>query len=142
MKAKATTTAAVARYLLADVVHSQRVILPFVVQVGVLAVLFGGDPGPLPAPWGVSCLAAYPVAGTALGLLCARPLVPRIGWSLLLGVIVVIVTAVQPWLPPVGVAIAVLVDGRGPAALVVPVAVAFVLAIGAAVVGATAAGRA
>jgi hypothetical protein len=39
---------------------------------------------------------------------------------------VVIATAVQPWLPPVGAAIAVLVDGRGPAALVVPVVPAFV----------------
>jgi hypothetical protein len=28
---------------------------------------------------------AATVTGTALGLLCARPLVPRIGWSLLLG---------------------------------------------------------
>jgi hypothetical protein len=183
------------------------VILPFVVQVGVLAVLFGGDPGPLPAPWGVSCLTAYPVGvwlaltlantedsvqrsvtvvaaggpgpvaagtllaafvgdllltvlsvgwgwatmphadlatiadgvlahlaatatGTALGVLCARPFVPRIGWSLLLGWIMVIATAVQSWLPPVGAAIAVLVDGRGPAALVVPVALAVVLTAG------------
>jgi hypothetical protein len=220
MKAQAITTApAVARYLLADAARSQRVILPFVVQIGVLAVLFGGDPGPLPAPWGVSCLTAYPVAawlaltiantedavqrsvtvvaaggpgpvaagtllaalvgdllltvlsvgwggatmphagpttiatgalahlaatvtGTALGVLCARPLVPRIGWSLLLGVIVVIATAVQPWLPPVGAAIAVLVDGRGTAALVVPVVLACVLAVGAAAVSAAAARRA
>lgn len=220
MRAQTSTTAsAVARYLLADAARSQRVVLPFVVQVGVLAVLFGGDPGPLPAPWSVSCLVAYPVAawlaltvantedpvqrsvtvvaaggpgpvaagtllaalvgdllltvmsvgwgavttsysgpttiatgvlahlaatvtGTAVGLLCARPLVSRIGWSLLLGVIVVIATAVQPWLPPVGAAIAVLVDDRGPAALAIPVVLALVLAVGAAVVSTAAARRA
>ena len=56
--------------------------------------------------------------------------------------IVVIATAVQPWLPPVGAATAVLVDGRGPAALVVPVVLALVLAVGAAVVSAAAARRA
>ena len=66
----------------------------------------------------------------------------RIGWSLLLGVIVVVVTTVQPWLPPVGAAVAVLVDGRGPAALAVPVVLAFVLAIRASVASAAAARRA
>ena len=36
--------------------------------------------------------------------MCARPVVTRIGRSLLLGVTVIVVTAVQPWLPPVGTA--------------------------------------
>lgn len=209
---------AVARYLLADAVRAQRVIIPIVLQIAVLAVLFGGDPGPLPAPWAVSCLTAYPVAawlalavantedpvqravtvaaaggpgpvaagtllvalagdllltlisvgwgvaaaravpaaavvvgvlahlaasgtGTALGLLCARPLVPRIGWSLLIGAVVVIATAVQPWLPPVGASIAVLADGGGPNALVIPLVLAPALAAGAAAVSALASGR-
>jgi hypothetical protein len=216
MRAVLRTGPAVARYLLADALRSQRVIIPIVLQIAVLAVLFGGDPGPLPTPWAVSCLTAYPVAawlaltiantedpiqrtvtiaaaggpgpvatgtllvallgdlvltvlsvgwgvaaghgappavvatgvlahlaaagtGTALGLLCARPLVPRIGWSLLIGVLVVIATAVQPWLPPVGASIAVLVDDRGPAALAIPVVLAFALAAGAAAVSAAAA---
>lgn len=41
-------------------------------------------------------------AGTAVGLLCARPVVRWIGWSFCLAAVVVVVTAVQPWLPPVG----------------------------------------
>jgi hypothetical protein len=61
---------------------------------------------------------------------------------LLLGVVVVIATAVQPWLPPVGAAIAVRVGGRGPVSLVVPVVLALLLAVGAAVVSAAAARRA
>ncbi|GAA4696388.1 hypothetical protein GCM10023215_38020 [Pseudonocardia yuanmonensis] len=56
------TALAVARYLLADAVRSQRVLLPVVLQVAVLAVLFGGDPGRLPEPWGASVLTLYPVA--------------------------------------------------------------------------------
>jgi hypothetical protein len=56
------TALVVARYLLADAVRSQRVVLPVVLQVAVLAVLFGGDPGRLPEPWGASVLVLYPVA--------------------------------------------------------------------------------
>jgi hypothetical protein len=201
-----TTAVAVARYLLSDAVRSQRVIIPVVLQVAVLAVLFGGDPGPLPAPWAASALALYPVAtwlaltvantedpvqrsvtvaaaggpgpvaigtllvallgdvllsvlsvawplvatpysappgtvlagvlthlaaaitGTGVGLLCARPVIRRIGWSLLTALIVVIVTAVQPWLPPVGSAVAAITDGRGPGSLLVPVLAACAVA--------------
>lgn len=198
------TSFAVARYLLSDVWRAQRVLIPIVAQLAVLAVLFGGDPGALPAPWAASSLALYPVAtwlavavantedpvqrsvtvaaaggpgpvvrgtvlvafagvvlltalsvgagsvvapgasaahvvegvlahlaagvaGTAVGLLVARPLVARIGWSLLIGLIVVLCTAVQPWLPPVGAAVAALADDRGPSAFLVPLAVAFLL---------------
>jgi hypothetical protein len=176
-------TWACARYLASDVLRSQRALLPVILYAGVIAVLFGGDPGPLPLPWTASALSLYPVAawlalvvanteeqparhvtvvaaggtarvvgatlavalagdallvalatavpiaithypvpagavvvglcvhaaaaatGTAVGLLVARPLVARIGWSFCIGTIVVIVTAVQPWLPPVGAAI-------------------------------------
>jgi hypothetical protein len=198
------TSLAVARYLLSDAYRSQRVLLPLVLQLAVLAVLFGGDPGPLPAPWAASTLALYPVStwlaltvantedpvqrsvtvaaaggpgpvvrgtalvglagtllltavsvgwgvaaargtspahavegtlthltagltGTAVGLLVARPLVTRIGWSLVIGLVVVLSTAVQAWLPPVGAAVAALTDDRGPVALLVPLAVAFAL---------------
>jgi len=200
-----TRTLAVARYLAADAWRSQRVLIPAALQLAVLAVLFGGDPGALPAPWGASVLALYPVAawlalslaqtedpiqrsvtvvaaggpgpvaagtllvavaadllltvlsvawplvatpygaspatvllgllthlaagltGTAVGFACA--LLPRIGWSLAVGVIVVLVTAVQPWLPPVGAAISALETGSG--SLLVPVALALALAVGA-----------
>lgn len=185
-------TLAVARYLTADVVRSQRFLLPLLVHGAVLAVLFGGDPGPPPGPWAVSALAVYPTAawlavvvanaeapeqravtiasaggpvrvmaatvlvafagglvlaalsvllpavvsrypypppvllagalahvacagtGTALGLLVARPVVRRIGWSFCIGVAVVMATAVQPWLPPAGSAVEALVSGRLP----------------------------
>ena len=202
-------TPAVARYLAADVVRSQRYLLPLLVHGAVLAVLFGGDPGPPPAPWAVSALAAYPVAawfavvvanteapeqrgvtlasaggfapvaaatllvalagalviaalpvllpavvsryphppavlvlgalvhvacataGTAVGLLCARPVVTRVGWSFCIGTVVVVATAVQPWLPPVGSAVDALVAGRSPLAEAV---LGVVLALAAAVV--------
>ncbi|WP_214404448.1 hypothetical protein [Pseudonocardia lacus] len=52
-------------------------------------------------------------AGTAVGLLCARPLVARVGWSFCLGATAVVVTAVQPWLPPVGTAVHALSSGGG-----------------------------
>lgn len=196
---------AVAGYLGADVLRSQRFLLPLVVFGGVLAILFGGDPGPPPAPWAASVLAIYPAAawfalivantedpvqrtitvasaggpaavaigsllvallgdlvlaavavvwpivtmkyayppeivvqgavahlaaaatGTAVGLLCARPLVRRIGWSFCLAVTVVVITAVQPQLPPVGAAARTLtaVDGEIP---VVAAALGLVLA--------------
>ncbi|HEY0639549.1 MAG TPA: hypothetical protein VGD67_18020 [Pseudonocardiaceae bacterium] len=58
----ATRVLAVARYLTADLVRSQRFLLPPVAYAGVLAVLFTGDPGPAPAYWAASALAAYPVA--------------------------------------------------------------------------------
>jgi hypothetical protein len=41
---------------------------------------------------------------------------------------VVIVTAVQPWLPPVGSTVQALADGAGPGALVLPAALALLLA--------------
>jgi hypothetical protein len=213
------TAVAVARYLLSDAWRSQRVIIPVVLQVAVLAVLFGGDPGPLPTPWAASILALYPVSawlaltlantedpvqrsvtvaaaggtgavaagtlvvagagdlllsvlsvawplvaspytappavvlgallahlaagltGTAVGFLCARPLVARIGWSLLIALVVVIATAVQPWLPPVGAAVAAIEAGGHPGSLLVPVLVALVLAVAATWVSSTVARR-
>jgi hypothetical protein len=185
-------TLATTRFLGALVLAEQRVLLPLIVYAAVLGVLFGGDPGPAPAPWAASALAAYPVAawlalvvanvedpvqrtvtvaaaggrgrvtsgtvlvalggdlvmvaaavlwpnvvspydyatgvlglgvlahlacaaaGTAVGLLCARPVVRRIGWSFCLAAVVVTVTAVQPWLPPVGTAVRALTAGAPP----------------------------
>jgi hypothetical protein len=185
-------TLAVSRFLLADVARSQRFLIPLLAHGAVLAVLFGGDPGPPPSPWAVSALAVYPAAawlavvvanteaseqravtiasaggparvaaatllvafagglvlavlsvlvpavvsrysypppvllagtlahiacaatGTALGLIVARPVIARIGWSLCIGVAVVMVTAAQPWLPPVGSAVEALLSGRLP----------------------------
>lgn len=57
---------------------------------------------------------AATTAGTAVGLLCARPLVNRVGWSFVLAAIAVVATAVQPWLPPVGTAVAALVAAGDP----------------------------
>ena len=34
-----------------------------------------------------------------------RPVITRIGWSLLAAVTVVVITGVTPWLPPVGTAV-------------------------------------
>jgi hypothetical protein len=57
---------------------------------------------------------ACTTAGTAVGLLCARPVVRRIGWSFALAVPVIVVTAVQPWLPPVGTAVKALSSAGDP----------------------------
>jgi ABC-type Mn2+/Zn2+ transport system ATPase subunit len=74
--------------------------------------------------------AAHPVGGLRAGRLpgrgvdragrgrrrgpgAAQPVVERIGWSFCLAVVVVVVTAVQPWLPPVGTAVHAL-SSRGP----------------------------
>lgn len=176
-------TAAVARYLVADVFRSQRILIPLFLYAIVVGLLVSGDPGPPPGVWPATTLALYPAAtwlalllanaedpaqrvvtmvaaggpgrlaagtllaalaadavligvsvtvpvlraaephpphgvlagvvahlaaattGTAVGLLCARPLVPRIGWSFAVAVPVVTITSVQPWLPPVGSAV-------------------------------------
>ncbi|MGH3671503.1 MAG: hypothetical protein ACRDSH_12835 [Pseudonocardiaceae bacterium] len=184
-------TIAVVRYLSADLLRSQRFIVPLLTYGVLLAVLFGGNPGPPPAPWAASTLALYPISawlaittantedptqrhitiaatggwlpvaggvlltcllgdltlvaisvlwplipiitvtypypaqvllagalahltsattGTAIGLLCARPLITRFGWTILTTLIVLLVTAVQPWLPPVGTAVKALTD--------------------------------
>ncbi|WP_232664012.1 hypothetical protein [Pseudonocardia sp. TRM90224] len=50
------------RYSLSDLLRSQRFLIPCVLYAGLLAVLFGGDPGAPPAPWAASGLALYPVA--------------------------------------------------------------------------------
>ena len=55
-------TLAVARFLAADVLRSQRYLLPLLVYAAVLGVLFGNDPGPPPGPWAASALALYPLA--------------------------------------------------------------------------------
>ena len=185
-------TLAVARFVAADVLRSQRWLLPVLAFGAVLAVLYGGDPGAAPGPWAVSALVLYPVAawfavvvaaaesseqrpvtvaaaggfapvaagtlivallggfalaalpvavplvvgrypyplpvvltgafahlacaatGTAVGLLCARPVVARIGWSFCLALTIVTITAVQSWLPPVGSAVQAIVAGGPP----------------------------
>ncbi|AXB44655.1 hypothetical protein [Amycolatopsis albispora] len=176
------------RYYSADLLRSQRFLLPFLLYGMLLAPLFGGDPGPPPGTWAASVLALYPVSvwlavtvantedpvqrqvtiaaaggrgrvttgilltclladlvlvalalgwpvlatayeypphllaagvlahfaagatGTAVGLLCARPVVHGIGWSAVLGATVVAATGFQRWLPPVGEAARTLVD--------------------------------
>lgn len=189
----------VARYVLDDLLRSQRFLVPVFGYVALLGVLFGGDPGPAPGGWPASALALYAVGawlaittantedpvqrhvtvaaaggpwavargvllaclavdvllaalatvrplvplithvypyppheliggflahlataatGTAVGLLCARPVIPRIGWSLLVAVTVVVTTGVRPWLPPVGTAVRAL----GTVPVAVPVA--------------------
>lgn len=72
-------------------------------------------PYPLPVLLaGALAHVACAATGTALGLLVARPVVRRVGWSFCIGVAVVMATAVQPWLPPAGSAVEALVSGRLP----------------------------
>ncbi|MFP5022592.1 hypothetical protein [Pseudonocardia phyllosphaerae] len=59
--ARARSAVAVARLLGEDVLRSERFVAPAVLFAGALAILFGGDPGPLPEPWAASALLLYPV---------------------------------------------------------------------------------
>lgn len=196
---------ALVRYLLVDLVHAQRVLIPVVVYVVVAGVLLAGDHVAAPGPWPASTLALYPVAawvalvvangedpaqravtvasaggpgivtagtvlaallidvvlvvvavavpgvvspagfppsqlvegtlthvtaaltGTAVGLALARPVVDRVGWSFTLAALVVAVTGTQPWLPPVGSAVASLGATRSAVGLPIDLLVAVVL---------------
>jgi hypothetical protein len=81
----------------------------------VLVPLVGRYPYPAPVLLvGALAHAACATTGTAVGLLCARPLVQRVGWSFCLGLTIVTVTAVQSWLPPVGSAVQAIVVGGPP----------------------------
>ena len=168
------------RYLTADLLRSQRFLLPVFLYVLLLAPLFNGDPGPPPELWIVTVLVLYPVScwlavtvantedpvqrqvtiaaaggpgrvatgvlltclladallaaiavcwpvlstgyafpapvilagtlahltaattGTAIGLLCARPVIHGLGWTVVVSGGVVFLTATQTWLPPIG----------------------------------------
>lgn len=57
-----TRTLAVTRYLMADLLRSQRFVLPLLVYVAAVAVLMGGDPGPPPQPWAASVGLLYPIS--------------------------------------------------------------------------------
>lgn len=46
---------------------------------------------------------AVAATGTAVGLLCARPVLDSAGWRVVAGGGALFLTAAQPWLPPVGV---------------------------------------
>jgi hypothetical protein len=61
-----------------------------------------------PAPviaTGVLAHVAAATTGTAVGLLCARPVMHGIGWSVVVGGGVLFFTATQMWLPPVGLTV-------------------------------------
>lgn len=169
------------RYLVADLVKSQRFLPPMMLYVALLGVLNAGDPGKPPGTSGVSAMVLFPIAawltvivvnnedpvqrritlaavggwrrllvgllgvtglvngvlvllsvggvalvnihyqyavpvlammtvahlisvatGVALGLVCARPLVPTTGWSMLAVVAVSLVAIVANAVPPVG----------------------------------------
>jgi hypothetical protein len=52
--------------------------------------------------------------GTAVGLLCARPITRSVGWSVVAGGGALLITGAQPWLPPVGLALRELGGGLVP----------------------------
>jgi hypothetical protein len=213
-------TLAAARYLLARLALGQAALVPVVAFGAVLAVLFGGDPGPPPAPWAASALAAYPVAawlavlvahvedpaersatladaagvarvtagtllvalaadvllavlavawpvvvtayryppamlltallahlataatGTAVGLLCARPLIRRTGATFVVAGVVLVVTGVQRSLPPVGTTVGALAAGSpAPPAGGAVLGIGLALAASAVVIGSDRLGR-
>jgi len=70
-----------------------------------------------PAPTvaaGVLAHVAVATTGTAVGLLCARPVIHGVGWSVVAGGGTVFLTATQTWLPPVGLTVRALGDGTAP----------------------------
>jgi hypothetical protein len=77
------------------------------------------------------------VTGIGLGVLCARPMIPTTGWSLLAIVAVsLVLLVVANRLPPVGAMAHLLFDNAPVSALAVAVQVATAVVIGAACVGA------
>ncbi len=68
------------------------------------------------------------LAGTAVGLLCSRPVVPRPGYSLVLALVVVIALPVTPGLPPVNTALRILAGGRPAGEQLLPLAGCLALA--------------
>lgn len=91
----------------------------------------GGFPPASLVAGGLAHVAAA-VTGTAVGLVCARPVIARIGWSFTVTAAVVLITAVQPWLPPVGASARALSDPSAPV-LLFNVALALLLVAAAAV---------
>jgi hypothetical protein len=79
------------------------------VAVPVLATRYPHPPAILLT--GVAVHLAATGTGTAVGLLCARPLVARTGWSFLLAALVVVVLAVRQAVPQVGTAVRALSAG-------------------------------
>lgn len=53
---------------------------------------------------GVFANVAVATTGTAVGLLCARPVMHSVGWSVVVAGGALFATGAQPWLPPVGLA--------------------------------------
>ncbi|WP_433798953.1 hypothetical protein [Actinomycetospora sp. CA-084318] len=110
------------RWVAATVVAATVLALgPVLLAVGLPAVLHGGFP---PATVGGAVLAhvTAAVAGTAVGLVCAPPVVPRPGASAAAAFVVVVGVATTPWLPPVGTTVrAVDAGGVRPVDLVVAV---------------------
>lgn len=53
---------------------------------------------------GVFANVAVATTGTAVGLLCARPVMHSVGWSVVVAGGTLFATGAQPWLPPIGLA--------------------------------------
>ena len=70
-----------------------------------------------PAPTvtaGVLAHVAVAATGTAVGLLCSRPVIHGAGWSMVIAGGTLFLTATQTWLPPVGLTVRALGDGAAP----------------------------
>jgi hypothetical protein len=64
---------------------------------------------------GVLAHVAVAATGTAVGLLCARPVMHGVGWSAVAAGGALFLTASQPWLPPVGLTLESLTATPAPA---------------------------
>lgn len=129
-------------------VATALVALAVSVVLALLVVLVPGlvSPGGFPPAALVAGLLAHlaaAVTGCGIGMITARPLISRVGWSFVLTALVVVVTAVQPWLPPVGTAVEALSTASVPSgALVVALGVAVVVLVACGVASWAAARRA
>jgi hypothetical protein len=85
---------------------------------------------------GVLAHVAVAATGTAVGLLCARPVMHGVGWSVIAAGGALFLTAGQPWLPPVGLTFKSLNDSPAPT-LTLAVQAGLGLALSALAAGAT-----
>jgi hypothetical protein len=78
---------------------------------------------------GLLALLTTVFAGTAVGVLCSRLVVPRPGYSLVLALVVVIALPLTPGLPPVNPMLRTLASGRPPTGQLAPLAVDLLVSV-------------
>lgn len=119
------------RVLLAEIILA-LLIGAVLVGVGLAFPIFSGYHVWTDADLGAGLLAQATAvcAGTAIGLVCSRLVIPRPGYSLLLALVTVIALPIAPGLPPINPMLKVLASGRPPGEQLAPLGGYLAVAVG------------